>query len=142
VVGEGGSREVPPYPDWRGRFAPRQRSPRASLSYGANTVNWTTRPATVEDKEFLYVLNRAAYEEVVRKQYGQWDEACQWQHFEEKWSPEKFAIVEKAGRRIGTLSVSRNNEEVRIIEIQLLPEFQGRGIGTALLQRELRFANE
>lgn len=30
---------------------------------------------------------------------------------------------------------------MRIIEIQLLPEFQGHGIGTALLQRELRFAD-
>jgi GNAT superfamily N-acetyltransferase len=105
-------------------------------------VNWTTRQATAEDKEFLYVVNRAAYEDVVRKQFGQWDEAWQRQHFEETWTPETFEVVEKAGRRIGALSVSRTSEEVRIIEIQLLPEFQGKGIGTVLLQRELRFADE
>ena len=105
-------------------------------------VNWTTRQATAEDKEFLYVLNRAAYEDVVRKQFGHWDEAWQQQHFEEKWAPEAFEVVEKAGRRIGALSVSRTSEEVRIIEIQLLPEFQGHGLGTALLQRELQFADE
>lgn len=108
---------------------------------GALEVNWTTRQATAEDKEFLYGLNRAAYEDVVREQFGQWDEAWQRQHFEEKWAPEIFQVVERAGRRIGVLSVSRTNEEVRIIEIQLLPEFQGHGIGTALLQRELQFAD-
>ncbi len=78
----------------------------------------------------------------MRKQFGQWDEAWQRQHFEEKWSPEQFEIVEQAGQRIGTLSVSRTHEEVRILEIQVLPEFQGQGIGTQLLQRELRFADE
>lgn len=103
-------------------------------------MNWTTRQATAEDKEFLYVLNRAAYEDAVQRQFGQWDEAWQRQHFEEKWAPESFQIVEQAGRPIGTLSVSRTNEEVQIIEIQLLPECQGHGIGTQLLQQELQFA--
>jgi GNAT superfamily N-acetyltransferase len=87
-------------------------------------------------------VNRAAYEDVVRKQFGQWDETWQRQHFEEKWTPETCEVVEKAGRRIGALSVSRTSEEVRIIDIQLLPEFQGHGIGTARLQRELQFADE
>ncbi len=108
----------------------------------ANTVNWTTRQATAEDKAFLYVLNRAAYEGVVRKQFGQWNEVWQRQHFEDKWAPETFEIVEQAGRRIGALSVSRTEEEVRIIEIQLLPAVQGHGIGTALLERELKFADK
>ena len=104
-------------------------------------VNWTTRQATPEDKEFLYCLNRAAYEDLVRKQFGEWDEAWQRQYFERKWEPQKYEIVEQAGRRIGALSVLRTNEEVRILEIQLLPEFQGRGIGSELLQREFRYAD-
>ena len=104
-------------------------------------MNWTTRQATAEDKEFLYSLNRAAYEDVVRRQFGEWDDAWQRQHLEDKWDPQKYEIVEKAGRRVGALSVSRTNEEVRIVEIQLLPEFQGRGIGSELLQREFRYAD-
>ncbi len=109
---------------------------------GSKRVSCTTRQATAEDREFLYVLNRSAYEDVVRKQFGQWDEAWQRQHFEKKWGSETFEIVEEAGRRIGALSVSRTHEEVRIVEMQLLPESQGKGIGTALLERELRFADE
>lgn len=104
--------------------------------------NWTTRQATNEDKEFLYILNRAAYEDVVRRQFGQWNEAWHRWHFEVKWAPQTFEIIEKAGQRIGALSVSRTSEEVRIIEIQLFPEFQRHGIGTAILQRELRFADK
>ncbi len=105
-------------------------------------MNWTTRQATAEDREFLYVLNRAAYEDVVRKQFGQWDESWQRRHFEKKCASQAFEIVEDEGRRIGALSVSRTKDEVRIVEMQLLPDSQGQGIGTALLQRELRFADE
>jgi ribosomal protein S18 acetylase RimI-like enzyme len=104
-------------------------------------VNWTTRQATPEDKEYLYSLNRAAYEDVVRRQFGEWDEAWQRQYFEKKWEPQKYEIVEQEGRRIGVLSVLRTDEEVRIVEIQLLPECQGRGIGSELLQREFRYAD-
>jgi hypothetical protein len=60
--------------------------------------------------------------DVVRKQFGEWDESWQRQYFEEKWKPQKYEIIEPTERRIGALSVSRTNEEVRIVEIQLLPE--------------------
>lgn len=103
--------------------------------------NWTTRQATPDDKEFLYALNRAAYTDLVRRQFGAWDDAWQRSYFEKKWDPQKYEIVEQAGQRIGALSVSRTTAEVRIVEIQLLPAFQGRGIGTELLQREFRHAD-
>lgn len=104
-------------------------------------MNWTTRQAIAEDKEFLCSMNRAAYEDVVRKQFGEWNDSWQRQYFEKKWNPQNYEIVEQARRRIGALSVLRTNEEVRIVEIQLLPEFQGRGIGSELLQREFRYAD-
>lgn len=105
-------------------------------------MSWTVRRACSDDKESLYDLNRAAYQDVVRKQFGAWDERWQRRHFEEKWSSEEFEIVEHEGQRIGALSVSRNKREVRIIEILLLPDFQGHGIGTELLHREISFADE
>ncbi|MEM7349356.1 MAG: GNAT family N-acetyltransferase [Acidobacteriota bacterium] len=105
-------------------------------------MRWTTRPATAGDKDFLFALNRAAYEDVVREQFGQWDEAWQRQHFEHKWSATTFEIVESAGRRIGALGIERTDEAVQILEILVLPELQGQGIGTALLERELRRADE
>ncbi len=105
-------------------------------------MQWTKRPATVDDGEFACTLHRAAYQAVVIKQFGQWDEVRQQQFFEDKWRPEAYEIVEIQGRPIGVLCVTKTQYEVRIVEIQLLPEYQGRGIGTELLQRELQLADE
>ena len=105
-------------------------------------IHWIKRQARAEDQEFAYVVQRAAYEDVVCRQFGQWDEAWQRQHFIEKWNPKRYEIVEKEGCPIGVLSVSRTQVEVCIIEIQLLPAYQGQGIGTELLQQELLFADE
>ena len=73
-------------------------------------VNWTTRQAIAEDKEFLYSLNRAAYEDVVRRQFGEWNDLWQRHYFEKKWEPQNYEIVEQAERRVGALSVLRTNE--------------------------------
>jgi ribosomal protein S18 acetylase RimI-like enzyme len=45
----------------------------------------------------------------------------------------RHLIVERDGRRIGRLYVDRNADEIRIVDIALVPEFRGRGIGAALI---------
>lgn len=44
------------------------------------------------------------------------------------------AIVERAGQSIGLLKVLRDGLTWELLQIQLLPPFQGRGIGTMLIQ--------
>jgi GNAT superfamily N-acetyltransferase len=58
------------------------------------------------------------------------------QHFHyQKYYPEgSFLIIEVDETPAGRLYVSRWENEIRIIDIVLLPEFRGRGIGTSLLQ--------
>jgi ribosomal protein S18 acetylase RimI-like enzyme len=46
-------------------------------------------------------------------------------------------IIELNGRPIGLLKVIRSPTEWRVSQIQLLPEHQGKGIGTRLLQEVL-----
>jgi len=46
-------------------------------------------------------------------------------------------IIEVGGRPAGRLYVDRTLTEIRVVEIALLPEFRGRGIGTRLLGRLL-----
>src|SRR5438477_8745396 len=48
-----------------------------------------------------------------------------------------FQIIERDGWPIGRLYVARWEKEIRIVDITLLPEFRGTGIGTKLL-RELQ----
>ncbi len=53
-----------------------------------------------------------------------------------------FMIVEVAGGPAGRLYVDRGDEEIRIIDISLLPEFRGRGIGGAIFREILDGAGD
>lgn len=43
-------------------------------------------------------------------------------------------MIEAGGRPAGRLYVARWVDEIRIVDIALLPEFRGRGLGSALLR--------
>ena len=45
----------------------------------------------------------------------------------------EFLVIEADGEAIGRLSVSRGSGELRVMDIALLPEWRGRGIGTGLV---------
>ena len=50
-------------------------------------------------------------------------------------------MIEQDGVPVGRLFVDVTTKEVRLMDIALLPAARGRGIGTALLQRLLTFAD-
>lgn len=45
----------------------------------------------------------------------------------------QFAVIELDGEPVGRLFVERRRDELRIVDIALLPDWRGRGIGSALL---------
>jgi ribosomal protein S18 acetylase RimI-like enzyme len=103
-------------------------------------LNIVVRKATDEDKEFLRSLNRKVYREVVVEQFGSWDDDQQNRYFEKKWEIAGYQIIEIASRRIGTIWIIDEPDHMRIRELQILPEFQGQGIGSELMKRELERA--
>lgn len=100
-----------------------------------------TRNAREEDKDFVYALNRIVYREVVIQQFGGWNESGQRQYFEEKWARAAYHIVEYKNAPAGVLWVTEHPEKHVLHEIQLLPAYQGRGIGTTLLRRAIAHAH-
>ena len=58
-------------------------------------------------------------------------------HYAEHYEGMSSDIVLVDGTRAGRLLVARWNREIRIVDISLLPDFRGRGVGTGLL-RELQ----
>lgn len=79
----------------------------------------------------------------VEAMFGAWKEEEQRERFFATTAPENHQVVELDGRPIGCLLVARSAEEIRLQREFLLPEFQGRGIGSQLvgeLQREAREA--
>jgi GNAT superfamily N-acetyltransferase len=103
------------------------------------------RPARASDRALLfevYASTRAEELAVVP-----WDEptkqaflAQQFEaqdiHYRRHHPDATFDLIEVDGEPGGRLYVDRRDEEIRIIDIALLPRFRGRGVGAALL-REL-----
>lgn len=100
------------------------------------------RPVESGDKEFLYRVYASTRQEELA-QTG-WSEAlietflrqqfdAQSSYYRENYSETSFDVILADGRPIGRLYVARWPEEIRIVDIALLPEYQNAGIGTKLL---------
>jgi GNAT superfamily N-acetyltransferase len=68
-------------------------------------------------------------EEFLRQQF-----TAQHAWWQSQYQGTSFDIVEQAGVAIGRLYVARWERELRIVDIALLPEFRGTGIGTRLIE--------
>jgi ribosomal protein S18 acetylase RimI-like enzyme len=58
---------------------------------------------------------------------------AQHQFYQDQFPQASFEVVLRGGQPVGRLYVDRRTDEIRIIDIALLPEARGDGIGGALL---------
>ena len=59
---------------------------------------------------------------------------AQSRYYREHYSEASFDVILSDGYPIGRLYLARWPEEIRIVDIALLPEYRGTGIGTKLLE--------
>ena len=99
-----------------------------------------------DDEEFLcrvYASTRTeelaavAWTEEEKAAFLRMQFAAQHRYYQESYTSSRFDVVLVDGRPAGRLYVARWPEELRVIDIALLPEFRRRGIGTALLRNLL-----
>lgn len=90
------------------------------------------RQATADDYAFLYALHVTTMREYV-EQIWEWHDAWQEEYFARKFHPAAHQVIVVDGRDAGTLVVEWRPDEVYVALIELLPAYQGRGIGSALL---------
>jgi GNAT superfamily N-acetyltransferase len=96
------------------------------------TPDWTLRPAAADDTAFLFALHRVTMGPYVDAVWG-WDDGEQRAYFDAHFEPGTWQVVEVGGRPAGLLVVDRSAERIDVPSIQVLPELQGRGLGSALL---------
>jgi ribosomal protein S18 acetylase RimI-like enzyme len=76
----------------------------------------------------------------VTRQFGSWDESAQDDRFEKGLADAEFSLVEENGEPIGAIGLKDGADRLHLVELQILPEYQGRGIGSALLRAQIEHA--
>jgi ribosomal protein S18 acetylase RimI-like enzyme len=99
----------------------------------ADEVRFELRPAAAADRDRLYVLHRAAMREVVDRTWG-WDEPWQRAHFNARFDPAAFSLIVAGGHEVGALCVQERAGELYVAAVEITPEEQGRGLGTAVMR--------
>jgi ribosomal protein S18 acetylase RimI-like enzyme len=101
------------------------------------------RPARAEDRDFLLRVYASTREEELRPvdwsaeqkaAFVQQQFEAQDAYYREHYDPATFDVIEVDGEPAGRLYVARWEDEIRIVDIALLPEHRGRGTGTALVR--------
>jgi ribosomal protein S18 acetylase RimI-like enzyme len=103
---------------------------------------WRLRPVEPSDTDFLCRLYASTREAELRA--VPWPDSqkeaflrMQFEAQSREWSAANpqgsFQVVLVEGEPAGRLYVDRRADEFRVVDVSLLPEFRGRGIGTALL---------
>src|SRR5262245_28219872 len=92
------------------------------------------RQATEADYEFARVVHHRAYREVIERQYGPVEETAQDKFFANAWVEATHEIVLCDTVRCGYCCVEDRGHDIFIRELVIDPDYQGRGIGTTILQ--------
>jgi ribosomal protein S18 acetylase RimI-like enzyme len=111
----------------------------------------TLRPARGEDAAFLLEVYKSSRGEDLRE-LG-WDEnrvaefldmqyEAQRTFDDQDYAQANDAVILSAGERAGRLLVDSRENEIRCVDLALLPEFRDRGLGTLILRRLQRDATE
>lgn len=109
------------------------------------------RPVTPGDHEFLVrvygstraqELERVPWSDAQKDAFVRMQFEAQDAHYRAYFEGARFLVVTLDGEPVGRLYLHRRDGELRIVDIALLPEARGRGIGTELLERVFADADD
>jgi ribosomal protein S18 acetylase RimI-like enzyme len=104
------------------------------------------RSVTPEDEKFLYKLYastrvdelaQTSWTEAEKELFLKQQFTAQHQFYMQEYCQAKFDLVYVDKEPVGRLYVDRREDEIRLIDIALLPEFRNKGIGSSLLMELL-----
>jgi ribosomal protein S18 acetylase RimI-like enzyme len=103
----------------------------------------TLRPVVAQDAEFLLAVYASSREQELAQ--VPWDEAfreaflrqqfrAQQLYYREHYAGADFLVIEKGGVPIGRFYVARTGDEIRLVDIALVPQYRNAGIGSGLIR--------
>jgi ribosomal protein S18 acetylase RimI-like enzyme len=93
------------------------------------------RPATEADREFFFATRRAGFRALV-----DWDDDAERAKADREFDALPVQIVLERGEPVGYLAVLNEPDHVFLDEVVLVPDAQGRGLGTRLVHEVLEYA--
>jgi GNAT superfamily N-acetyltransferase len=103
----------------------------------------TLRPVTEEDEPVLLAIYGSTREEELaqvewaegqKEAFLRWQFVMQRREYESRFPDAKYEMILVDGEPAGRFWTGRDEEQIRLLDIALLPQFQKRGVGTFLLQ--------
>ena len=101
------------------------------------------RPVTAEDEEFLLAvyldsreeeLAQAVWAEGQKESFVRWQFEMQRREYDARYPEARYSVILVDGQPAGRIWIGSDSEQIRLLDIALLKEFQNRGVGTFLLQ--------
>lgn len=102
------------------------------------------RPVTPEDEEFLLALYASTREaelaqvewaEGQKEAFVRWQFEMQRREYDSRFPDARYDVILVDDRPAGRIWVGSDAEQIRLLDIALLTDFQNRGVGTLLLRR-------
>jgi GNAT superfamily N-acetyltransferase len=102
------------------------------------------RPATDADDQFLLSvyagtraeeLSQAEWQEGQKELFVKWQFDLQRREYDARFPDAEYFVILIDDLPAGRIWIGRDSEQIRLLDIALLPEFQNRGAGTVLLRR-------
>jgi ribosomal protein S18 acetylase RimI-like enzyme len=97
------------------------------------------RRATALDSEFAYRVKKTTLAEYVRQVWG-WDEEEQRRLHQRRFASQDFQVIVVSGADVGILALSREPDCLKVNQLLVLPQYQGKGIGTACMKHVIEEA--
>ena len=102
------------------------------------------RPVSESDNEFLLSvyastredeLAQATWAEGQKEMFLRWQFDLQRREYDTRFPDAEYHVIFVDQQPAGRIWIGSDDEQIRLLDIALLPEFQNRGVGTALLER-------
>ncbi len=102
---------------------------------------YTLRTSEQKDAEFLFRVKVEAMKPISTSKAEPGDYNKEFAEYLKKFEPEKTQVIQFKGKDVGRLRIVRSNESIYIGGIQILPEFQNKGIGSAIIKDLINESN-
>ena len=90
--------------------------------------------ATINDADFFYDVKKTVLKGYIEKIWG-WDEDFQLQFHQENYNFLNTYMIQCERIYIGTVEIKEEENRIFICSLYLLPVYQGKGIGSAIINQ-------